>query len=178
MTINAKFQSFIRSVQPKVILCEEAGKVLEAHIISALTPSTQHLILIGGTCFSYTNILYAFINVFQGYLFFKSDYEQLRPHITTYNLSCDSRIGKKHSLDKSLFERLVKSNKATCIQLLTQRRMRTREISDLIRYTLYEDLVDDENTARYPGVCGAQHNVYFINHRKSEQFSHILTSMG
>lgn len=52
MTTNgaAKFQSLVRSVRPKIILCEEAGEVLEAHILSALTPSTQHLILIGGMC--------------------------------------------------------------------------------------------------------------------------------
>jgi hypothetical protein len=46
--------------------------------------------------------------------------------------------------------------------------MRAREISDLIRYTLYRDLIDGENTIKYPNVRGAQHNVYFINHRKPE----------
>jgi hypothetical protein len=64
MTTNgaAKNQSLIRAVQPKVILCEEAGEVLEAHILSALTPSTQHLILIGGMC-------YSFIIFFNKYLY-------------------------------------------------------------------------------------------------------------
>ncbi|GES78947.1 P-loop containing nucleoside triphosphate hydrolase protein [Rhizophagus clarus] len=148
MTTNgaAKFQSLVRSVRPKVILCEEAGEVLEAHILSALTPSTQHLILIG-------------------------DHNQLRPHIATYDLSCDSKIGKKYALDESLFERLVKGDKATRIdksQLLTQRRMRACEISDLIRDTLYEKLEDGENTTQYPKVRGAHHNVYFINHRNNE----------
>lgn len=62
MTTNgaAKFQSLVRSVRPKIILCEEAGEVLEAHILSALTPSTQHLILIGGMC-----CLFTFYNEFQ-----------------------------------------------------------------------------------------------------------------
>ena len=46
--------------------------------------------------------------------------------------------------------------------------MRTREISDLIRHTLYEDLIDGENTTEYPNVRGAQHNVYFLNHRNPE----------
>ena len=46
--------------------------------------------------------------------------------------------------------------------------MRAREISDLIRYTLYKDLIDGENTDKYSNVRGAQHNVYFINHRNSE----------
>ncbi|CAI2179568.1 15854_t:CDS:10 [Funneliformis geosporum] len=146
MTTNgtAKFQSLIRSIGPKIILCEEAGEVLEAHILSALTPSTQHLILIG-------------------------DHKQLRPHVATYNLSCESSNGKKYRLDESLFERLVKDNKSTRLeqsQLLTQRRMRS-EISDLIRFTLYPKLIDGENTI-YPNVRGAQHNLYFINHRQPE----------
>ncbi|EXX71059.1 uncharacterized protein OCT59_017734 [Rhizophagus irregularis] len=148
MTTNgaAKFQELIRSINPKIIVCEEAGEVLEAHILSALTPSTQHLILIG-------------------------DHNQLRPHIATYSLSMDSSSGKIYQLDKSLFERLVYGDKAVKIeksQLLTQRRMRKKEISDLIRYTLYPKLIDGENTARYPNVRGAQRNVYFIDHSNPE----------
>ncbi|CAG8485482.1 12101_t:CDS:10 [Funneliformis mosseae] len=148
MTTNgaAKFQSLIKHINPKVIICEEAGEVLEAHILSALTSETQHLILIG-------------------------DPNQLRPHIATYSLSMDSILGKNYQLDKSLFERLVNGDKATKIekvQLSTQRRMRKNEISDLIRYTLYPDLIDAENTAKYPKVRGAQHNVYFINHDHPE----------
>jgi superfamily I DNA and/or RNA helicase len=56
---------------------------LEAHILSSLTPSTQHLILIG-------------------------DHLQLRPHIATYTLSVDSQPGEYFKLDRSLFERLGK----------------------------------------------------------------------
>ncbi|GBB94408.1 hypothetical protein RclHR1_02350007 [Rhizophagus clarus] len=148
MTTNgaAKFQELIRSINPKIIICEEAGEVLEAHILSALTPSTQHLILIG-------------------------DHKQLRPHIATYSLSMDSYAGKNYQLDKSLFERLVFGDKAIKIEkttILTQRRMRKKEISDLIRYTLYPKLIDGENTAKYPNIRGAQHNVYFIDHKNPE----------
>jgi len=46
--------------------------------------------------------------------------------------------------------------------------MRKEEISDLIRHTIYPDLKDGENTAKYSNVRGAQHNVYFIDHRYSE----------
>ncbi|GBB94409.1 hypothetical protein RclHR1_02350008 [Rhizophagus clarus] len=142
----AKFQNLIKSINPKIIVCEEAGEVLEAHILSALTPSTQHLILIG-------------------------DHNQLRPHIATYSLSMDSSAGKNYQLDKSLFERLVNGDNAVKIektQLLTQRRMRKEEISDLIRKTLYPNLIDGENTAEYSNVRGAQHNVYFIDHKNPE----------
>jgi hypothetical protein len=150
MTTNgaAKFQKLIRSIGPRIIICEEAGEVLEAHILSALTPSTQHLILIG-------------------------DHKQLRPHIATYSLSMDSSTGKNYQLDKSLFERLVYGDKAVKIekiQLLTQRRMRG-EISDLIRCTLYPNLIDGDNTTKYEKVRGAQHNVYFIDHENPEDSS-------
>ncbi|CAG8518815.1 4362_t:CDS:10 [Funneliformis mosseae] len=151
MTTNgaAKFQNLIQSIKPKIIICEEAGEVLEAHILSALTPLTQHLILIG-------------------------DPNQLRPHVATYSLSMDSNQGKNYQLDKSLFERLVNgdnSSKIDKVQLLTQRRMREIEISDLIRNTLYEGLKDGENTSKYEKVRGAQHNVYFINHDHPEDNS-------
>ncbi|GES93124.1 P-loop containing nucleoside triphosphate hydrolase protein [Rhizophagus clarus] len=152
MTTNgaAKFQKLIRSIGPRIIICEEAGEVLEAHILSALTPSTQHLILIG-------------------------DHKQLRPHIATYSLSMDSSTGKNYQLDKSLFERLVYGDKAVKIEkirLLTQRRMR-KEISDLIRYNdkLYPNLIDGDNTTKYEDVRGAQHNVYFIDHSNPEDNS-------
>jgi hypothetical protein len=147
MTTNgaAKFQNLIRSIGPRIIICEEAGEVLEAHIISALTRLTQHLILIG-------------------------DHNQLRPHLATFSLSIESPIGKNYQLDKSLFERLVNGDKSVKIekaQLLTQRRMRV-EISDLIRHTIYPNLSDGYNTTKYENVRGAQHNVYFIDHINSE----------
>ncbi|CAG8476927.1 30534_t:CDS:10 [Gigaspora margarita] len=150
MTTNgaAKFQTLISSIGPRIIICEEAGEVLEAHILSALTSKTQHMILIG-------------------------DHNQLRPHCATYTLTCDSKIGANYALDKSLFERLVNGDQAMRLeksQLCTQRRMR-REISDLIRHTLYKELVDDENSVNYPDVRGAQRNVYFMDHRNSEDSS-------
>ncbi|GBC22540.2 P-loop containing nucleoside triphosphate hydrolase protein [Rhizophagus irregularis DAOM 181602=DAOM 197198] len=82
----------------------------------------------------------------------------------------ESQIGENYQLDKSLFERFVDGNIAITIErtrLLTQRRMRN-ETSELITRTIYEDLVDGENTAKYPNICGAQHNVYFIDHNHPE----------
>jgi superfamily I DNA and/or RNA helicase len=66
-----------------VIVCEEAGEVLESHILAALTPGTQQLILIG-------------------------DHKQLLPKLSEYSLSIDS--GSGYNLDVSLFERLVNEN--------------------------------------------------------------------
>ena len=36
-----------QNLRPTVMLVEEAGQVLEAHILGALVPSIEHLIMIG-----------------------------------------------------------------------------------------------------------------------------------
>lgn len=36
-----------QTIGPRVMLVEEAGQVLEAHILGALVPSIQHVVLIG-----------------------------------------------------------------------------------------------------------------------------------
>ncbi|KAF9905304.1 hypothetical protein EC991_001852 [Linnemannia zychae] len=146
MTTNgaAKHQTLVSAVAPKIIICEEAGEVLEAHILAALSASTQHLILIG-------------------------DHLQLRPQIETYHLSSDSLIGKNYNLDRSLFERLVasKSNPLPMSHLTIQRRMRP-EISSLIRNTLYPELEDGKKVRDYPDVGGMGSNLYFMNHAHAE----------
>ncbi|KAF8933427.1 hypothetical protein BGZ58_006355 [Dissophora ornata] len=146
MTTNgaAKFQTLISAVAPKIIICEEAGEVLESHILATLSVSTQHLILIG-------------------------DHLQLRPQIETYELSSDSRIGQNFNLDKSLFERLVTNpkNPLPMSHLTIQRRMRP-EISSLIRNTLYPDLEDGERVRQYPPVGGMRANLYFMDHAHPE----------
>ncbi|KAH8998233.1 hypothetical protein EDB86DRAFT_3234341 [Lactarius hatsudake] len=43
----AKLVSLLTSVGPKVLIVEEAGQVLEAHILASLVPSVEHLICIG-----------------------------------------------------------------------------------------------------------------------------------
>ncbi|KAG9063296.1 hypothetical protein KI688_004178 [Linnemannia hyalina] len=143
MTTNgaAKFNSMITALSPKIIICEEAGEVLESHILAALSGSTQHLILIG-------------------------DHLQLRPQIATYVLSSDSRQGSQHNLDRSLFERLVATDKIPSSPLATQRRMRS-EICNLVR-PLYPYLVDGEQVLNYPDVSGMATNVFFMDHRHPE----------
>ncbi|XP_073443904.1 NFX1-type zinc finger-containing protein 1-like isoform X1 [Dendrobates tinctorius] len=58
----AKFRRLLQNVQPKIVIVEEAAEVLEAHIITTLNSSCQHLILIG-------------------------DHQQLRPSTTVYELA-------------------------------------------------------------------------------------------
>ncbi|RHZ77953.1 hypothetical protein Glove_168g248 [Diversispora epigaea] len=141
----AKHHELIKKIGPKIVICEEAGEVLEAHILASLTKSAQHLILIG-------------------------DHNQLRPKISTYSLSNESEIGKNYGFDISLFERLVHGDQSMRLertQLLTQRRMR-KEIADLIRQTIYPKLEDHPLTEKYPKVKGMQHNVYFMHHVERE----------
>ncbi|KAG0297679.1 hypothetical protein BGZ96_005343 [Linnemannia gamsii] len=154
MTTNgaAKHQALITAVAPKIIICEEAGEVLEAHILSALSASTQHLILIG-------------------------DHLQLRPQIENYNLSSDSSIGKQHNLDRSLFERLVTSstNPLPMSHLTIQRRMRP-EISSLIRNTLYPDLEDGEKDSK--DQFGMQSFANTFEVKMVEALAHYLIKNG
>ncbi|KAF9966742.1 hypothetical protein BGZ70_001435 [Mortierella alpina] len=146
MTTNgaAKSQGLFGALAPSIIICEEAGEVLESHILAALSPSTQHLILIG-------------------------DHEQLRPQIECYHLSSDSKNGEHHNLDRSLFERLVRARKnaVPASELTIQRRMRP-EISSLIRNAIYPRLVDGEKVLAYPDVVGMGSNLFFMDHTHSE----------
>ena len=61
-TAAAKYQNVLSRVQPRIVIVEEAAEVLEAHIITSLSESCQHLILIG-------------------------DHQQLRPNPTVYKLA-------------------------------------------------------------------------------------------
>ncbi|KAM4688986.1 NFX1-type zinc finger-containing protein 1-like [Discoglossus pictus] len=58
----AKCRSILQNVRPRIVVVEEAAEVLEAHIITSLSPSCQHLILIG-------------------------DHQQLRPTTMVYELA-------------------------------------------------------------------------------------------
>ena len=70
----------LANISPGVILLEEAGELLEAHILSGTHKDVKHLIMIG-------------------------DHKQLRPKIENHELSVVS--GNGHDLNRSLFERMV-----------------------------------------------------------------------
>ncbi|KAF9967370.1 hypothetical protein BGZ70_009832 [Mortierella alpina] len=138
----AKHQNLLADLKPKIVICEEAGEVLESHILAALSGSTEHLILIG-------------------------DHLQLRPKICSYELSSESHQGRQYNLNRSLFERLVVSAKLPSSLLTTQRRMRP-EICDVVRHALYPELVDGEDVFEYPDVPGMATNVFFMSHQYPE----------
>ncbi|KAG8955926.1 hypothetical protein FRC04_006374 [Tulasnella sp. 424] len=138
----AKLTELLRSVAPRVLLVEEAGQVLEAHILASLVPSIQHMILIG-------------------------DPLQLRPTIESYQLSADNPgIGQVYQLDRSLMERLSSSG-LRMSRLDVQRRMRP-EVSELIRCTLYPSLIDNDTVKARPSIRGMAKDVFFLDHRHGE----------
>ncbi|KAI0028475.1 hypothetical protein K488DRAFT_58479 [Vararia minispora EC-137] len=129
-------------IKPKVLLVEEAGQVLESHIIAALVPSVEHLICIG-------------------------DPQQLRPNLANFMLSMDSQSGRDlYKFDRSLMERLASSNWPMS-QINVQRRMRP-SISHFIRTILYPKLEDHEVVHHYPPVQGIQREVVFFSHANHE----------
>ncbi|KAI9784988.1 MAG: hypothetical protein M1839_001184 [Geoglossum umbratile] len=136
----------LQRVGAKVMLCEEAGEVLEAHTLTAFLPGVEHAILIG-------------------------DHEQLRPQINNYELQHDNPRGKRYSLDISLFERLVKPQaghlQVPLNTLKTQRRMHP-SISELVRVPLYPDLQDHPSVLGYPEVDGMRDRLYWLDHQEKE----------
>ena len=65
-TFAAKNKQMLSQIQSKVVIVEEAAKILEPHVVASLTPTTEHLILIG-------------------------DHKQLRPQINSYELAARAK---------------------------------------------------------------------------------------
>ncbi|EPS35125.1 hypothetical protein H072_11452 [Dactylellina haptotyla CBS 200.50] len=159
----------VRTLPARVMVCEEAGEVLESHVLTALLPSLQQVILIG-------------------------DHLQLRPKISNLRLSKEYTRGSeetgKYNLDESLFERLAnmkvnigdndvpKLAKVFPIgQLDIQRRMHP-SISNLVRKTLYPELHDHETTKTYPEVAGIKRRLFWLDHKNHEDPSDPSDAMG
>lgn len=142
----AKYRDILFENSPSVVIVEEAGEVLEPHIVTALcetnayTEGTKHLILIG-------------------------DHLQLRPKVESFKLSAASRMG--YNFDYSMFERLIKSEFPSAM-LQVQHRMRPY-ISDFIRSQTYPSLIDHPSTHDFQDVKGVEKNVVFLDHDNPEQ---------
>ncbi|KAK0239336.1 P-loop containing nucleoside triphosphate hydrolase protein [Armillaria nabsnona] len=138
-TAAAKYGIAIQSATPDVVLVEEAGEILESHVVTALGTAAKQLILIG-------------------------DHKQLRPKVNNYRLTVEK--GEGYDLNRSLFERLVLKGYPHQV-LVAQHRMRP-EISALIRHLTYPDLLDASKTQGRPHLRGIQDDVVFINHGHPE----------
>ncbi|KAH8689078.1 P-loop containing nucleoside triphosphate hydrolase protein [Talaromyces proteolyticus] len=138
-TAAAKYTRALQAAKSGVIIVEEAGEILESHVLTAMTGDTKQLVLIG-------------------------DHKQLRPKINNYALSVEK--GDGYDLNRSLFERLVLRG-FPHTALSKQHRMRP-EISRLIRDLTYPDLSDASKTLNRPHLRGFQNDVIFVNHDEFE----------
>lgn len=146
----AKFQGMIN---PDVVIVEEAGEILESHILANLGDRCEQLIMIG-------------------------DHKQLRPKIDNYSLAKESQNG--FDLNISLFERLVLSSTSQIpvIPLTVQHRMRP-DISRIIRgMGLYDSLIDHDDTKGRNDVSGVLKNIAFIDHRLTERTDEESVAVG
>lgn len=143
-TAASMFNQEIQAAAPGIIIVEEAGEILESHIIAAMGASTKQLIQIG-------------------------DHKQLRPKVKNFKLTVES--GKGYDLNRSLFERLILQGRPHCT-LLNQHRMRP-EISALIRHN-YPALRDAKRTENRPHLSGFQNDIVFVNHNEPEARNNVL----
>jgi hypothetical protein len=138
-TAAAKNAQLLVSINPGIVIVEEAGEVLESHVHVSLSKATKQLVLIG-------------------------DHLQLRPKVNNYALTVDKKDG--FDLDRSLFERLVISGYPLST-LVKQHRMRP-EISSYVRRLMYPNLQDDVKTLSRAHIRGLSSDVVFFNHNQLE----------
>lgn len=136
----AMYQSIIKAAEPDIVLVEEAGEILEAHVITSLSPSVKQLILIG-------------------------DHKQLRPKVNNYNLTVEK--GEGYDLNVSLFERLIRQgHKFTMLQ---EQHRSHPDISQFARLLAYEELKDVPKTNDREKIRGLKERVVFVHHQHPEE---------
>ncbi|KAL8181432.1 UNVERIFIED_CONTAM: hypothetical protein K2H54_001711 [Gekko kuhli] len=142
----AKYRKLLQRIRPRIVVVEEAAEILEAHVLTALSASCQHLILIGDHQ--------------QGEGMFCVF--QLRPKPADYIL-------EKYFLGISLFERMINNN-LPYVQLQYQHRMQP-EISQLLVPLFYKELRDHAAVLDYEKIKGIERSIFFIQHCKEESHS-------
>ncbi|KAM0354342.1 hypothetical protein ACHAPU_001386 [Fusarium lateritium] len=138
-TAAAMYQSIIETANPDIILVEEAGEILEAHIITAMSASVKQLILIG-------------------------DHKQLRPKVNNYKLTKEK--GEGFDLNVSLFERLVTQGRD--FKALEEQHRSHPDISQYPRMLAYPELKDMPSTLDRAPIRGLKSRVTFVHHEQPE----------
>ena len=138
-TAAAKYTQELQVASRDIILVEEAGEILESHVLTSFGTQTQQLVLIG-------------------------DHKQLRPKVNNHDLSVEK--GDGYDLNRSLFERLIL--KGFPHQTLVQQHRMRPTISALVRSLTYPDLTDAPRTLDRPDLRGFQNNLMFISHSNLE----------
>lgn len=137
-TRASMYQSIITTVD--VIVVEEAGEILEAHIIAAGSPSVKQIILIG-------------------------DHKQLRPKVNNYALTVEK--GDGFDLNVSLFERLIKQGRP--FTTLQEQHRSHPDISHFARILAYDGLKDSPKTLEREAIRGLSSRVVFVHHEHPEE---------
>ena len=136
----------LKQLDLDIMICEEAGEVLEAHTLCSLFPTLQHAIFIG-------------------------DPLQLRPEVKEQCLCLETLVGSHYRLDESLFERIMTpldpdASHLPVSRLCVQRRMHP-EIADIARLT-YPYVLDHPDTQNHPSTTGVSHRTFWLDHRVPE----------
>ncbi|KAJ2902248.1 stage V sporulation protein K [Zalerion maritima] len=138
-TAAAKYHRIIKAAKPDIVVVEEAGEILESHVLVALTPTVKQLVLIG-------------------------DHKQLRPKVNNYGLTVEK--GDGYDLNKSLFERLILQGMSH-VALTLQHRSHP-DLSKNIRELTYPHLEDGPKTSSLEPIRGLRDRLVFVNHDKLE----------
>ncbi|XP_060580714.1 NFX1-type zinc finger-containing protein 1-like [Ruditapes philippinarum] len=143
----ARYQAVLRDISPRIVIVEEAAEVLEAHIVTTLSKSCEHLILIG-------------------------DHKQLRPNPNVYRLAIRYKLDV--SLFERMIKNNMTFN---CLKLQHRMRPSISslvkhiypDLSDHSSVTSYPDikgvsanlfLVDHENEEKTDDDIRSYSNVY------------------
>ena len=144
----SKYRGLLASLEPGIILIEEAAEILEAPVTVACIPSLQHLILVG-------------------------DHQQLRPHTHV-----KAHEEKPFFLNVSLFERLVNNRVEFDTLSKQRRMIpEIRRLLHPIYGNLIRDhasVLDPEKRPNVPGMGGL--NSFFFTHQWSENRDHQMSA--
>ena len=137
----SKYRGLLASLEPRIVLIEEAAEVLEAPVSVACLPSIQHLILVG-------------------------DHKQLRPHCKVKYLE-----NHPFYLNVSLFERLINNSVEYKTLSKQRRMIpEIRRVLHPIYQDIIKDHASVLNSAQRPPVPGMGGvNSWFFTHQWAEQ---------
>ncbi|KAL7522946.1 hypothetical protein ACHAWX_007679 [Stephanocyclus meneghinianus] len=144
-TTKAAMCKSLSGVNAEIVLVEEAAEILEAHVLTSLSPGVKRLVMIG-------------------------DHKQLRPKCQYYPLTVESNRG--YNLNCSLFERLANANPISTLGI--QHRMHP-DISSIPKLITYNELQDAFTTKSHPLIPGLASRVIFINHSFQEDNQSVNT---
>ncbi|KAF7561335.1 hypothetical protein G7046_g2807 [Stylonectria norvegica] len=139
-TAAAMYQSIIKTSNPDFVLVEEAGEILEAHNITAFSPTVKQCLLIG-------------------------DHEQLKPKVSNYKLTFEK--GDGYDLNISLFERLIRQGHP--YTTLQEQHRSHPDISYFTQILAYPDLKDVPSTYDRAPIRGLPSRVTFVHHEQPEE---------